>query len=222
LHSLRTALTAIHGAAYYITHEQASSSNVGTGNLMMLRALSGCSFPDNEEGAGSWDDKLHLAELQRRLRSVEMKGTLSKEVSCKSAEETVRAYQHWGFDLRLDVAAGATMPLHLDVLVVNELLLNALRASAVAMWKSRSTCHSTRAFISIDCDSSYLTITNTALQSSIERACRRVKRPEGQASGWGHWATQQLLQLLGLPPVIREAVNIGGEPALRTKVQWGS
>ena len=221
LDCLRTALTAIHGAAKYIMHEEASSSYVGIGNLMMLRALSGCSYPDRDESVMDWDDSLHLAELRERLRSREMQLACSNPLPAVTLEGAMQAYGAWGFDLRLDLADQMRMPLDLDVLVVNELVLNSLRASAVAMWKSRRTDSKARAVVSICCANSCLTITNTALESSIAQAQKPVKRPIGKASGWGQWATNQLLLLQGLQLPILERVTIDHQPALRTTIRWG-
>lgn len=221
LHCLRTALTAVHGAAYYIMHEGASSSYVGTGNLTMLRALSGCRFPDSEESIGTWDDRLNLDELKTRLRAGEFQNLLNKSVACSTIAETIEAYRAWGFDLRLNLIDQAHIPQDLDTLVVNELVLNALRGSSMARWKMMAECPSVLAVVSIHCDNSCLTITNTGLPHSIERALRPIKRPIGQASGWGQWATKKLLGLLGLQAMTPEKVTIDGRDALRTTIRWG-
>ena len=113
--------------------------------------------------------------------------------STDTLEKMIEAFASLGIYVETrEISEYAKLPENLCYLALNEMVLNAMRAALWFRWAGKGD-----AWICIKARSNEVSIVNTATEEDIESRLTPPERPLGKASGWGRWATREMINLAG-------------------------
>lgn len=177
---------------------QRKNSMIGDNDFNTARVLIGC---NNEVVRKRGSRKGADFEVLAAKASTFVKDTAYLHQPTGTLQEISAAFAELGVTVDTSgIDEKSQLPENLCYLVMNEMLLNAMRASLWFNWVSQGP-----ASIQIKTEANQLHIINTAMQEDIDKAMIEPRRPLGKSSGWGRWATREMIKLTGWKLVFEPA-----------------
>lgn len=178
--------------------------------LLFLRATLGCRSGKENPSGFRRSERHELAELADRewcSKSEQLSGDVS------TLSEALGALGVIGMAVDCDIDPSHRIPTEAGILVLEELVTNAVRAAARASWLCGSPLQ-----LSISASEASISIRNPATLADIARLSAPACRPEGQGGGWGRWAVQLFCEWWGwkTTTVAQEELGSGSKWVLTT------
>lgn len=177
----------------------------------VVRSIVGCSWPIGSIESFTLADESELKRLSKEKWN-SLGSILPEDIV--TLEEAIAALGKLGIDIRTRDVAGCLLPQDAASLVLEEVIINAVRAAAKYHWFTGGGM-----IVSIVGEHDTIMVSNTAIPEDIQRLLRPPEHPQGR-EGWGRYAVHLMLKLRNWQVKFSEG-KLDEFPVAITSLSWG-